>query len=312
VQECRGEIVSLPVKASSPDGAVQLESFPVRSFSWTDDPGLLQAMQAGAGAGGCAINDPFDAARFLSGFAKRDLNAKASNITVDKARLPLLLQQDQQANEISRRYDTHSVQTSTIAYGDLTFSDGTAGIAHVLVTNSVMRKPNMLGPGSTTITTTMVPHCVVVRFPKERREEARRVLEMVMASSRINPVWQQAKDNFLTQLGQVEHAGRMERIRLTGEQSRAFAQAQNAASEQRMRDWESRQAAGDAQQHAFVQTIREVETWRDASGGVELSAGYDHAWSRGDGSYLLSNAPQFDPSTAFDDAAWKPMERARK
>jgi len=38
-----------------------------------------------------------------------------------------------------------------------------------------------------------------------------------------------------------------------------------------------------------------VETWKDTSGTVELSSGYGQAWSRGDGSYILSNSAGFDP-----------------
>jgi hypothetical protein len=34
---------------------------------------------------------------------------------------------------------------------------------------------------------------------------------------------------------------------------------------------------------------------------VELSSGYSNAWSKGDGSYLLSNNPAFDPNVAFNE-----------
>lgn len=63
IQECRGDIVSNQVKATSPDGAIQYEAMPSRTFTWTDDQMMLQVMQAGAQRGGCAINQPFDAAR---------------------------------------------------------------------------------------------------------------------------------------------------------------------------------------------------------------------------------------------------------
>jgi hypothetical protein len=60
---------------------------------------------------------------------------------------------------------------------------------------------------------------------------------------------------------------------------------------------------------SFVQTIREVETWRGADGRVELSSGYDQAWSRGDGSYIVSNSPTFDPRAAFQDQNWTELKR---
>jgi hypothetical protein len=61
-----------------------------------------------------------------------------------------------------------------------------------------------------------------------------------------------------------------------------------------------------------VHTIREVETWKDSGGtSVELSSGYDQAWSRGDGSYILSNKPTFDPSSVFQDQRWTEMKKEK-
>jgi hypothetical protein len=148
-----------------------------------------------------------------------------------------------------------------------------------------------------------------MRCPAGRRDECMKLFKMIMASHRVNPIWRSAKEQFLTQVGNMEHKASMDRIRLMGEQSRAYAEQAGRDSDQRMRDWESRQASSDRQQKQFVQTIREVETWRDASGSIELTSGYQNAWSRGDGTYVLSNKPGFDPSSAFQDQAWKPMQR---
>ena len=114
----------------------------------------------------------------------------------------------------------------------------------------------------------------------------------------------------MTRLGNSEHAGRMERLRLMGEQSAAYAVAQSEASDARMRSWEQLQASSDRQQTRFIQTIREVETWKDNSGSpVELSAGYSHGWSRPDGSYILTNNSLFDPAVALQQN-WTRLEKA--
>lgn len=45
-----------------------------------------------------------------------------------------------------------------------------------------------------------------------------------------------------------------------------------------------------------VRTLREVEHYRDPSGGlVELPNHYQHAWKLRDGSYVLTDSPAFDP-----------------
>jgi len=309
VQECRGEIVSTHVKAASPDGQIQFEAMPVRSFVWAEDPMMRQAMQAGARQGGCQLNGTFTAAQYIEGFAQRDLGARASDIRADESHAEFAREFDRQANAISRQYGTGTEQQTTFSFGQLKWPDGREGILHVGVSNMVTRKPNFIGGGSTSFSSTNVLHCVLIRFAPARREEATRLMGMLQSSSRTNPTWQQARDNFLTQLGNVEHAGRMEIIRLFGEQSRAYAQAQSDASDRRLRDWERQQASQDRQHKKFVQTIREVETYADAHSKVELSSGYRRAWSRGDGTYLLSNTPGFDPGRVFQDRAWTEMKK---
>lgn len=309
VNACRGEIISMPVKATSPDGKLQFEAMGPRSFNWADDQMMMQSMQAGAQAGGCGVNQPFTAEQYIQGYAQQDLGATVSEIHGDEARMERARQMDQQANAISAQYGNNSEQSTTYATGKLTWPDGTEGIMEAGVTNMITRKPDMFSGGISTFSTTGVFYTTVTRFPPERKEEAARLLKMFTSSHRMNPVWTKAKENFLTQLGNMEHAGRMEKIRLMGEQAQAYAKSQSDASDRQMRNWEQQQASQDRSHDQFVKTIREVETWNDGSNGrVELTSGYDHAWSRGDGSYVLSNSPNFDPSTVFQDQAWKPMQ----
>ncbi|MBL0035940.1 MAG: hypothetical protein IPP26_09265 [Flavobacteriales bacterium] len=310
VGECRGEIVSMPVKATSPDGKIQFESTAPRAFNWADDQMMAQALMAGAQAGGCGVNQPFTAEQYIQGYAQQDLGATASEIMSDDRRMTRAREMDEQANAIATQYGNNSEQSTTYAKGMLTWPDGTHGIMEAGVTNSITRKPDMYTGGVSTFSSTMVFYVTITRFVPERKEEAERMLALFTSSHRMNPVWQQAKENYLTQLGNIEHAGRMEKIRLMGEQAQAYANAQGDASDRQMRNWEQQQASQDNQHTQFVKTIREVETWNDGSNGrVELTSGYDHAWSRGDGSYILSNSPNFDPSSVLKDQAWKPMQQ---
>lgn len=310
IGECRGEITAMLVKATSPDGKIHFEIISPRSFNWADDQMLLQTMMAGAQAGGCAVNQPFSAEQYVQGYAQQDLHASASEIRSDEKRMARAHQLDQQANAISAQYGNNTEQTTTYANGKLAWPDGTEGFMEAGVTNSITRKPDMFSGGISTFSSTGVFYCSMIRFPPERREEAMRMLALFSSSHRMNPIWTKAKENFLTQLGNMEHAGRMEKIRLMGEQAQAYAKAQGDANDRQMRNWEQQQASQDKQHERFVQTVREVETWNDGSNGrVELTSGYDHAWSRGDGSYILSNSPNFDPSAVLQDQAWKPMQQ---
>ena len=308
VHECRGDIVSNVVTATSPDGALTYRVSPSRSFSYADDAMMMQALQAGAQAGGCGVNEPFDAARYVEGRARKDLGAQAKNIRPDTARMAVMQERDAQANAIARQYGTGMEQTTTMAYGDLAFPDGTAGLLHVGVTNLITRRPDMLTGRTTTFSTTSVFHEAMIRFPAARRDEAVKTFATIQTSFRANPAWQQAKDAFLTKLGNVEHQGRMERLRIQAAAGQAAHEARTAASDAQQRSWESRQAADDVAHKRFIQSIREVETFVDAAGTVELSAGYDGAWSRGDGTYLLATGG-FDPVQELKDSRWTKMKR---
>ena len=58
---------------------------------------------------------------------------------------------------------------------------------------------------------------------------------------------------------------------------------------------EQRNLASDRQQREFVESIRGVETYHEpvAGGVVQLDNSYQHAWRVGDGSYPLTDDPNF-------------------
>ena len=202
-------------------------------------------------------------------------------------------------------------QSGSAVYGNLTWPDGTKGLAQVGVSVMMKRGNDMYTGAPNGFATTTVFYQVVICYPAAREAEALKVFGTISSSYRENPIWRQAINGFVTRLGNIEHAGRMERLRLQGEQSAAYAKAQSEASDARMRDWERAQASSDAAQHRFIQTIREVETWKDSSGTpVELNAGYSHGWSRPDGSYILTNNSLFNPAVQFQQN-WERMQKPR-
>jgi hypothetical protein len=169
-----------------------------------------------------------------------------------------------------------------------------------------------------------------VRFPAARKAEAEQFLANLKTSMRTNPAWKEAVDGYFAELGRQQdriHHQRMAAIdqntrNMTAQHKQRMAdiQAQGAANTARhndrmnamdnnMRNWEQQQASNDRQHTRYIQTIREVETWQGSTGSVELSSGYEQAWSRGDGTYILSNKPGFDPAAAFQDQSWTEMKR---
>lgn len=313
VGECRGEIVTWEMTATSPDGAIRFTVLPVRSFVASQNEMTRQALVAASQQGGCAVSPPFDASRYLENLAGNKFGgATVSNVRNDESLRSVLEKLSAQGDASSQRYGTRMRQSGSAVYGTLTWQDGSKG-GLVNVGVSVLESPGVdLYGAPSGFASTMVFHQVYIRYPPAREAEAVRLFGTILASHRMNPVWQQSKDAFLTRLGNAEHAGRMERIRLMGEQSAAYAKAQSEASDAHMRDWERAQASSDANHSRFIQTIREVETWKDGSGSpVELNAGYNYGWSRPDGSIILTNSSIFDPAVELQQN-WTRMEKVKR
>ena len=106
------------------------------------------------------------------------------------------------------------------------------------------------------------------------------------------------------------HNQRMADIVRKGAANTAAYNQRMTSMDQNLRAWETRQSSSDRRHTAFVQSIRGVETWQGSGGPVELTSGYENAWTRGDGTYIMSNKPGFDPAAAFQGQAWQPLKRA--
>jgi len=312
INDCRGEMITWHMSSVSPDGSVRIDVPPTRSFVWSEDPRQQQLNMNSAGRGGCAVSRPFDATTYLQTIARDELGgATVSDVRTDESLAGMIGKFVQISDDTARRFGTGMQASGTGIYANLQFPDGTQGLANIGVTVVMKASRDMFTGRPNGFATTSVFHRVIVRFKPERREEAIKVFGMTLSGYRVNPIWQRAKDEFMTQLGNIEHAGRMEIIRLMGEQASAYAKSRSDAQDQAMRNWEQQNTASDASQHRFIQTIREVETWKDSAGNpVELGAGYEHGWSRPDGSYILTNNSTFDPAVVFQQN-WTKMEKKK-
>lgn len=336
LQDCRGEMVSSRWHAASPDGAIRFQTLPIHAWGWASDPMMLQHMQMLQQQGGCEVGSVVDAEQYMREvFVPRELqgativdvreNEAATRELRDQAarNMPTLMQYsgggrvDVSANAVTAR---------------LTWDDGTEGIALVSVFNVVTDMPNPFTGSSQRLTNSNASERSYIRFPAGRRAEAETVLANLKASYRTNPQWKAAIDGYFVRMRQQQdalhhqrmqaladqtaanargHAQRMADIQRQGDASTARFQQRMADMDTSMRSWEAQQDGQDRMHTAFVQSIREVETWQGGDGAVELSSGYDQAWSRGDGTYILSNSPSFDPRAALQDQQWQELQRPR-
>ena len=332
---CISEMVGARMSISSPDGAIRFQSLPLHAWSYASDQMMLQSLQMDAQSGGCDVGQPMGAEAYLRQVMVPNELSGATVIEV-RPNEPVqreLRQQMEKHRAAIMQYGAQQVDFAPEAVtARVRWNDGTEGVVLCSVGNTIMTMQNAFTGQLQRISNSLASERSWIRFPPERRTEAETVLANLKSSYRTNPEWKSAVEGYQARLRQqrdVEHhvkmkaiafqtaanarahAGRMADIAARGAANTQRHQDRMAAMDQSMRSWETRQSSQDRAHTSFVQTIREVETWRGPEGGVELSSGYDQAWSRGDGSYIVSNSPTFDPRAAFQDQNWTELKREK-
>lgn len=134
------------------------------------------------------------------------------------------------------------------------------------------------------------------------------LLHTMASSVKINPVWF-AKYQQVVALWQQ---GKMQSIRSAGELSRYIARTSDQISAMNRQAYEARQAANDRINRNFSEYIRGVQTYQNPleSRPVELPTGYREAWVSGNGEYILSNDPSFNPNVGSTQS-WQRMKPVR-
>jgi hypothetical protein len=332
LNECRGEMISGKWSVSSPDGAISYTVLPNHSWASASDPMMMQSMQMQAQQGGCEVGGSMDAASYLREVMGPRL-LQGARITDVKVNTEVQQEMELNAAKTKSAFEQWGGQARLLpsaVVARLSWNDGTEGIALCSVLNVETTMQNAYTGEMQWLTNSNASERSILRFPAARRDEAERVLATIKSSYRTNPQWKQAVEGYFAQLrnnadrmhhqrmaaidaqtaaNTRAHNQRMADIQAQGSANTARHNERMGAMDQQMRSWEQQQSSQDRQHTQFVKAIREVETYNDGSNGrVELSSGYDHAWSRGDGSYILSNSPNFDPSSVFQDQQWKPMQ----
>jgi hypothetical protein len=329
-------MVSTRWSAASADGAIRFQTLPVHSWGYAWDPMMLQSLQMQTQYGGCEVAEPINAEAYVRHvMAPREL--AGATITEVRANEPARRELQRVAEESRatiQQYGAQHVEFSVDAVtAHVRWQDGTEGIVLSSVVNVVSTMQNSFTGEMQRFSSSSAPERSWIRFSADRRAEAETVLANLKSSYRTNPHWKSAVDGYMVRMRQqqnVQHHVQMQALAdqtaantRAHEQRMADIQAQGAANTQRfeqrmaamdqsMRSWESQQASQDRMHTSFVQAIREVETWQGADGRVELSSGYEQAWSRGDGTYILSNSPSFDPRTVFQDQSWNELKREKR
>ncbi len=292
--KCLAEMVQGSLQASSPDGGYELMMLPVTQFDWSDDPVYLDAMQRGFNLHSCNIAQPLDASGYIRNVLAPYLKAQ---VVTAKPVAPLQQQMDagaQQMTDAARNAGNNAYShRGSAAEGSLQFADGKEGLAFCTLMQTIVTMPGTQGQISNNFQC-YVSMRIVIKYAKGNEAMAKKIMSTFFSSVRINPQWANGLQAFFTTVTTNAQSETWKHIQIT-------QQAQQEMGNNIIRNWEAKNKTTDAVTSAstdgFGQYLRGVDNWTDADGNkVELTSGYSHAWSKGDGSYIVSNNPAFDPN----------------
>lgn len=301
---CPIEVVHNRFTAKSPDGAYRFDFYPTQQWDWNDDAQMRYALQDPAQRR-CTIAEPMDASTFLKAAMAQEIGAEVVSVDAPEyLNAPLQAEAQRQQQQLAATGITNIEYRPSVAVATLRFPDGSSGMALCAITMQLTHMPNMITGGQMTAYSCQTTTKSSLKFPKGKEKEAENLFTAILKSFRANPEWTDALQRMFTNIGRMEQNSIAERQRIAHD-------AQTQIGEMQVRDWEGRQAEHDRTAEAWSQTIRGVDAWQDGQGGrVELMSGYENAWSRPDGTYLLSNDPSFDPNVVLQEN-WQRLEKGR-
>jgi hypothetical protein len=304
LNKCIPEMVQASLQAKSPDGEYELFVFPVTQFDWSDDPIYLDAMQKGFNMHSCNIARPLDATGYIGQALAPYIKAQAKTVKP--------VAELQQQMEASAMQMTNTSRTAgnyayshrgSAAEGILQCDNGKEGIAICTIMQTIVTMPGTQG-GMVNTYQCYVSMRTVLKYKSGNESTARKILSTFLGSAKINPLWANAVQNFFVAIGKNAQDQTWKQIQISH-------QAQQEISNNIVRSWETKNNnnPGENNNEQFGQYLRGVDSWTDENGNkIELTSGYNNAWSKGDGTYLLSDNPAFDPNVAFNED-WKPLKK---
>lgn len=306
-------------KANSPDGKYSFELYPAFIWGFATDPQLAQFSQ-NMRSQYCSYGEPLDAEHYLKQmFIAKELgNPQIAEIKINHSGAQEMRNKAEKYRRELPNYGASQVNMYPSAVSaKVKWNDGGEGIVMcgVIITETIV--PNAYNGTYSKIYTSTATERILLKYPPGERKNAENILSVIMSSMRTNSAWKASVDDYWVATRQQNYRVHIGNIKANDELTRQMGETAISKGQQNlndmdnsMRSWEASQQSQDRMHTNFVKAIREVENYQDETGKVELSSGYSHAWSRSDGSsFIMSDNPNFDPSSVFQDQRWKEMKQ---
>jgi hypothetical protein len=315
---CAGNNMS--IKTQSPDGKYSYEYLPNYMWGFITDPQLEGFYRQQQYPAFCTYGEPMNAmAYFKNVFVPNELGNPQILEVKENSKGQQLLYEQLERNLANRaQYGTGQSKnyiTCVTATVKLSPTQEALVLCSVLINETVI--PNQYDGTYAKSYITAATDRMIFKYPVGEKEKATNMLAVIAASFRTNTDWKNTVNAFWKNVSEQSWRNHLGKLQMMDAQTAQMGRDAINKGQQNlnnmdtnMRSWEVKQASQDRMHTNFIKTIKEVENYSDATGKVELSSGYNHAWSRSDGSsFIMSDNPNFDPSSLFQDQQWKEMKK---
>ncbi|WP_396636876.1 hypothetical protein [Maribacter sp. R77961] len=139
-----------------------------------------------------------------------------------------------------------------------------------------------------------------VEAPRAIYQQAKQDFMYAVLNSKLNQQYVQQinmQNQQASQQSTAAHNSRMEQIRNFGANNTKLFNARSAAFDSRHNSWRADQMASDRMHQKTINSINEVDTWSDGSGGTfEVDGYYNKVYTNGIGEYMGTDDVNYDPN----------------
>ncbi len=315
---CPQNIIQVRWRARSPNGLTGFEILPQYSWVWSDDQMSQQTMQQSAASNmACDANPLVNPPDFLSRMVLPRVRQGARVVAAEP--LQGLAQAEQQKmagtygpmvqQGLLRGYRAEAGRVrAQYQLGNQPVEEWMSATIATIAAPSASTAALMNGGVAMTANNfqVMAYNVIGTWAPRGQLDQNAKLFATMLASLRASPQYAAAVGAWLRNVGRIQQQGAMDRQRI-------WREAQDYISNSIQQTYRENQVVQDRMAEQFGQTIRGVETYIDPRSNekVELVGGYTAAWSNGKGEYILSDSPNFNPATEFQED-WREMGRPRR
>jgi len=311
------DLVKLAFRAASPDGRLAIELFPGWSWSWAEDPMMRQAIQsqnamaAQLGRAPTEMMPPMAAREFLTRVAVPRLRPGAKVLGTEP--IPDLEQalqaQVKEAQAMALRAGVQMRLRADQARARIQLASGRAPaeewITAVVITRTTAMPSMNPATGQMVQTAThqsSAESLYGLRAPPGELPAHEKLFRAVLSTVRVDPVWQ-------ARVSQVQMNMATSNIQAARDRSRIIAQSAEDTGRTIREGYEARQKSQDRNAERWSDAMRGLQTYRNPATGedVKLDNSYAHAWASGNGEYVLSDAPGFNPGQVLK-GSWTELQ----